>query len=87
MELQDYLSRMLQDLQLRGMSTSTQNNYVRSVRKISEHCKKLPSQITEEEIREYFLYLKNVRKYGGWPQQLLKWIRVARAFRPCHIIF
>ncbi|RMD66382.1 integrase, partial [Candidatus Pacearchaeota archaeon] len=25
---------------------------------------KLPDQITEEEIREYFLYPKNVRKYG-----------------------
>jgi len=64
MELQNYLTRMLQDLQLRGMSKATQDNYLRAVRKISEHCNKLPDQITEEEIREYFLYLKNVRKYG-----------------------
>ena len=64
MTLQDYLDRMLQDLQLRGMSTSTQRNYVASVKKISEHYNKLPDQITENEIRDYFLYLKNVRKYG-----------------------
>jgi integrase/recombinase XerD len=64
MSLQDYLNRMLQDLQLRGMSKSTQESYVHAVRKISEHFNKLPDQITEEQIREYFLYLKNVRKYG-----------------------
>ncbi len=64
MTLQDYLTRMLQDLQLRGMSVSSQESYVYAVRKISEHYNKLPDQITENEIREYFLYLRNVRKYG-----------------------
>jgi site-specific recombinase XerD len=64
MTLQDYLTRNLQDLQLRGMAKATQDNYLRAVRKISEHYNKLPDQITEDEIREYFLYLKNVRKYG-----------------------
>ena len=64
MNLQNFLDRMLQDLQLRGMSKPTQDNYVRSVRKISEYYDKTPDQITEEEIREYFLYLKNVRKFG-----------------------
>lgn len=64
MTLQDYLTRMLQDLQLRGMSSSTQESYIHAVRKISEHYNKLPDQITENEIKEYFLYLKNVRKYG-----------------------
>ena len=64
MTLQDYLTRMLQDLQLRGMSSSTQESYVFAVRKIAEHFNKLPDQITENEIREYFLYLKNIKKYG-----------------------
>ncbi len=64
MTLNDYLNRMLQDLQLRGMSSSTQESYIYAVRKISEHFNKLPDQITENEIREYFLYLKNVKKYG-----------------------
>ena len=64
MALQDYLTRNLQDLQLRGMAKATQDNYLRGVRKNSEHYNKLPDQITEEEIREYFLYLKNARKYG-----------------------
>lgn len=64
MTLQDYLTRNLQDLQLRGMAPSTQDDYVRAVRKISEYYNKLPDQITEDELREYFIYLKNVRKLG-----------------------
>lgn len=64
MPLDEYLTRMLQDLQLRGMSQDTQDNYTRAVRKIAEHYNKLPDAITEDELREYFLYLKNVRKYG-----------------------
>jgi len=64
MTLQEFLSRNLQDLQLRGMAKSTQDDYVRAVRKISEHFKKLPDQITENDLREYFLYLKNERKLG-----------------------
>jgi len=63
--LENLLDRMLKDLQLRGMSESTQDNYLRSVRKLSEHYHKSPDLITEEELREYFLYLKNVKKYGG----------------------
>jgi integrase/recombinase XerD len=56
--------RMIQDLQLRGMSERTQKSYVFAVRKLAEHFSKPPDQITEEQLREYFLYLKNVKKYS-----------------------
>jgi len=62
--LDDFLEQMLQDLQLRGMSKATQDNYTRAVRKLSEYFNKPPDEITENEIRDYFLYLKNVKKYG-----------------------
>jgi len=55
---------MEQDLQLRGMSKSTQFNYLRAVRKYSEYFDKPPDQITEEELRDYFIYLKNVKKFS-----------------------
>ena len=64
MTLEEQLHRMEQDLQLRGMSASTQFNYLRAVRKYSEYFKKLPDQITESELRDYFIYLKNVKKYS-----------------------
>lgn len=64
MTLEEQLHRMEQDLQLRGMSSSTQFNYLRAVRKYSEYFKKPPDQITESELRDYFIYLKNVKKYS-----------------------
>jgi integrase/recombinase XerD len=51
--------RMIEDLQLRGLSAKTQDSYLRAVRQLAEHYHKSPDLITEEELRLYFLYLKN----------------------------
>ncbi len=56
--------RMIEDLQLRGMSERTQEMYVRAVRQLAEHYHKSPAHITEEELRQYFLYLKNVKHFS-----------------------
>ena len=53
--------RMLEDLQLRGMSERTQEVYVRAVRQLAEHYGKSPDQISDEELRQYFLHLRDVR--------------------------
>ena len=53
--------RMIEDLQLRGLSPKTQDAYVRAVRQLAEHYGKSPDRISEEELRQYFLYLKNVK--------------------------
>jgi site-specific recombinase XerD len=50
---------MIEDLQLRGLSPRTQDAYVRVVRQLAEHYDKPPDAITEEELRQYFLYLTN----------------------------
>jgi len=55
--------RMLQDMQLRGLSERTQESYTRSVRQLAEHYNKPPDQVTEEKLREYFLHVKNVKKW------------------------
>ena len=57
--------RMIECLQLRGLSERTQESYVQAVRQLAEHYHKSPDLITEEELRQYFLYLKNVRKYAS----------------------
>lgn len=54
--------RMLADMQLRGLAAKTQEAYLRAVRQLAEHYGKPPGQITEEELRNYFLYLKNEKK-------------------------
>jgi|SRR5271169_3450491 len=56
--------RMIEDLQLRGMSITTQQRYIFAVRQLAEHYGKSPDKITEEELRDYFLYLKNVKKWS-----------------------
>jgi len=56
--------RMIECLQLRGLSERTQESYVRAVRQLGEHYHKSPDLITEEELRQYFLFLKNVKHYA-----------------------
>jgi site-specific recombinase XerD len=53
---------MSEDMQLRGLSERTQDAYVRAVRQLAEHYRKSPDQLSEEELRQYFLYLKNVKQ-------------------------
>ena len=55
--------RMIEDLQLQGYSDSTQTLYVNAVRQLCEHYNKCPGQITEEELRDYFLYGKKRDNY------------------------
>ncbi len=54
--------RMIEDMQLRGLSPHTQRAYVRVVRDLAIHYDKSPDQIEEEELRTYFLYLKNDKR-------------------------
>jgi site-specific recombinase XerD len=50
---------MIEDMQLHGLSANTQEAYVRAVKQLAEYYDRSPEQITEEELRQYFLYLKN----------------------------
>jgi len=56
--------RMIECLQLRGLSERTQEAYTRAVRQLAEHYHKSPDLITEEELRQYFLYIINVKHYS-----------------------
>jgi integrase/recombinase XerD len=54
--------RMIEDMQLRGLAERTQESYLLAVRQLAEHYGKSPDQISEEELRGYFLYLKNEKR-------------------------
>jgi integrase/recombinase XerD len=56
--------RMIECLQLKGLSERTQESYVRAVRQLAEHYHKAPDLISEEELRQYFLFIKNVKHYS-----------------------
>ncbi len=54
--------RMLEDMQLRGLSPKTQRCYVHAVQQFAQHFGKSPTLITEEELRQYFIYLSTVKR-------------------------
>ena len=54
--------RMREDMQLRGLSPTTQRCYVQAVQHFAQHFAKSPDRITEEELRHYFLYLRNEKR-------------------------
>ncbi len=54
--------RMIEDMQLRGFSARTQDCYVAAVRQLAGHYHRSPDQLTEEDLRQYFLYLANEKK-------------------------
>ncbi len=54
--------RMLEDMQLHGLAPKTQQAYATAVRQLAEYYGKSPDLIDEDELRDYFLYLKNEKK-------------------------
>jgi integrase/recombinase XerD len=54
--------RMLEDMQLRGLSARTQEAYARAVWQLAQHYHRRPDQLSDEELRQYFLYLTNEKK-------------------------
>lgn len=69
--------RFIRDLQLRNFSERTVEAYVRAVKQLAVHFNKPPDTITEDELKAYFLYNRNVRK----------WSRAASTISICGIKF
>jgi site-specific recombinase XerD len=54
--------KMIEDMQLRGLSARTQESYVGVIRQLAEYYHKSPDQLSEAELRQYFLYLTNEKQ-------------------------
>src|SRR3954453_1501838 len=57
--------RMLQDLQLAGLSERTQEAYLRAVRQLADHFHTPPDRLSEPQLRDYLLHLKNDKKFAS----------------------
>ena len=55
--------KMVEDLQLLGYAERTQHSYIRSVRQLENYWHFPAEEISELQVRDYFLYCKND---GGW---------------------
>jgi site-specific recombinase XerD len=62
--------RMHQDLQLAGLSQGTQQAYLRNVRQLAAHFNTPPDQLSEAQLRDYLLFLKNDKQLAASTLQL-----------------
>ncbi len=56
--------RMIEDMQLTGLSHGTQEGYVRVVRQLAGHFHRSPDRLTERQLRDYLMHLREVRAVG-----------------------
>ncbi len=54
--------RMLEDMQLRGLAARTQETYLAAVQQLAVHFGQSPDRLTEEQLRQYFLFLRNEKR-------------------------
>ena len=52
----------IEDMKLAGHSQGTQDAYVRVVRQLAGHFRVSPDQLTERQLRDYLMHLREVRK-------------------------
>ena len=57
--------KMSDDLHLTGKGKRTHDGYLREVRKLADHCRLPPDQVSEHQVRRYFLHLKNERHFAA----------------------
>lgn len=55
--------KMVEDMQLRGYAERTQSSYARSVRQLENYWHLPAEEVSEQQVRDYFLYCKND---AGW---------------------
>jgi site-specific recombinase XerD len=57
--------KMHEDLQLAGLREGTQKRYVHAVKQLAFHYHTRPDGLSEQQVRDYFLYLKNDKKLAA----------------------
>jgi len=60
--MNDIFEKIKRELVIKGMSESTQKNYIRSIEQVSDYYHKCPSDLTSEEVKDYIYYLIKEKK-------------------------
>jgi hypothetical protein len=69
---------MIEDMQLHGYAAKTQEAYVGAVRGLAKYYRRSPEDITQEEVRAYFLWLVKER---GVARSILCALKRGQSFR------
>jgi site-specific recombinase XerD len=62
--------RMLEELQLRNLSTLTADTYLTAVERFAKYFRTSPERLGSEQVRQYLLYLLNERKISASTLQI-----------------
>jgi site-specific recombinase XerD len=54
--------RMIEDMRLHGLAEGTQRVYVDAVKQLATHYNRSPDRLTEQQVREFFIYLTEKKK-------------------------
>ena len=50
--------RMIEDMNLAGLASGSQQIYIKSVRRLAAHYRRSPDELSEEEVRSYLISLR-----------------------------
>ena len=77
------LTKFADFVQLKDYRPPTKDEYVRYVRQLGEHFQCDPLTLTEDQLRAYFLFLRQEKKFGGSAMKLAR-CALRSFFRDCH---
>jgi len=77
------LTKFTDFVQLKDYRQPTKDEYVRYVRKLGEHFQCDPATLTEDQVRAYFLFLRQKKQFGGSAMKLAR-CSLRSFFRDCH---
>ena len=60
-------------VELKDYRPPTKKEYVRYIRKLAEHFQCDPATLSENQIREYFLFLRQHKHYSRSPMKMAKY--------------
>ena len=55
---------MIEDMKLRGLASGTQARYLEAITALAKHYNRWPDEITQEQIKDYLLYLTETKKFA-----------------------
>lgn len=76
------LAKFSDFVQLKDYRQPTKDEYVRYVRKLGEHYTCDPATLTEDQVRAYYLFLRQHKKFGGSAMKLAR-CALRAFFRDC----
>ena len=59
------LTRFREFVELKDFKPPTRQEYVRYVRRLADHCQCDPATLSEDQLRSYFLFLRQEKKFSG----------------------